>query len=163
MDVLTLLRHAFGVTRMTSSVSRHPALAFEEEYPVSLPGRLEFLEDYMGLPRERILRLAGAPPAFAEDPAVGEQSWDVLLAQQAPEHRERLAAAEALLADYVTHSGEGAHGPICGWEFATESDEALLLLLKDARGEHAFEILSAFVNRGQSRSHEKKNPSATMT
>jgi hypothetical protein len=99
MGVMTIFRSAFGVFE-----TRHPVdlrEQFEREYPLSLAGRLEFHEERLGLSRGEILALAGAPPAFAADPAIETLGWDMLVAQQAPEHRERLAAVESLIADVL--------------------------------------------------------------
>lgn len=98
MRVLSLFR-LFGLR--SQGCRPDPAQRFHDEYPLSLPGRLEFLERRLGLTRGQLLRLAGAPVEFAGDEAVQGQSWDELLAQQSAEHVERLAAVEAAIVDYL--------------------------------------------------------------
>ena len=97
MRVFDLLRRKL----LAADRASDPVQRFQDEYPLSLPGRLEFLEEALNLPRERILSLAGAPTAFARDPAVRSQTWEDLLAQQAAEHYARLAAVEEAIVGYL--------------------------------------------------------------
>lgn len=145
MRVLTLFRTAFR-----SPTSTDWATFFEEEYPLSLPGRLEFHEERLGVRRERILRLAGAPPAFAADPTVSSQPWETLVAQLAPEHRDRLAAVEETLADYLAHFGydcDAAAANLRRYGSAQTDDETLLAALEEGHGKEAFNLLTEFLAR----------------
>lgn len=98
MRVLDFFRLSFFGRRCEK---RDPAQTFHDEYPLSLPGRLEYLERRLNLTHAKLLHLAGAPAGFASDAAVHGQSWEELLAQQAPEHLEQLAAVEAAIVDYL--------------------------------------------------------------
>jgi len=100
-----MFRFLQNVFRPQEGTPGDPAQQFQDEYPLSLAGRLEYLEERLHLKRSQILNFAGAPAGFSRDPAVRMPTWEDLLSQQAPEHLEQLAAIEAAIVDYLADVG----------------------------------------------------------
>jgi hypothetical protein len=82
---------------MHTAVVLTSAERFDNEYPATLPARLQWLEDRLQIERRRILRLMGLPKDQAS--SLQERPWKEI----APKYELRAERAEHLLTHYLSY------------------------------------------------------------
>ncbi len=157
MGVFGLLRFALGNPGLSAAPATDAddaAARFAREYPAALADRLDFLERKLDLPRERMLRLAGAPARFAADAAVAREAWAALVTQQSAAHRDQLTGLEETLADYLSEFNHDWHAAAAylrdrRTDAAPDDarDDELLALLDDGTGWDFFDLMTEFLTR----------------